>query len=348
MRILVTGGTGFIGSHSVAALLRDGHSLRLLARTPSKVETALAPLGISRDRVEIVQSDIMDSEGVGTALDGCDAVYHCAGGVGIGRSSGDVHDVNVTGARNVIEGAMERSLDPIVYTSSIAAMYPPTRETTTVDDPVTSLDTAYGKSKAETEHYARELQAGGAPLVTLYPSGVHGPHDPAFGEGSKGLRDRIKHGWPMTTGGMPLVDVRDVADAAARVFENGPGLGPRRYMLGGHFLPWAEEAALCEKILGRKVRKVPMTPVVVRAIGHLVDFIRRMAPSFEYPLTHEAAIILTRAVPCDSDHTLRDLGITFRPPEITLTESAAWLFEKGELTPADAPALATTARRNSD
>ena len=83
MRILVTGGTGFIGSHSVAALLRDGHSLRLLARTPSKVETALAPLGISRDRVEIVQSDIMDSEGVGTALDGCDAVYHCAGGVGI-------------------------------------------------------------------------------------------------------------------------------------------------------------------------------------------------------------------------------------------------------------------------
>lgn len=347
MRILVTGGTGFIGSHSVAALLRDGHSLRLLARTPSKVEIALAPLGISTDRVEVVQSDVMDSAGVGAALDGCDAVYHCAGGVAIGRGTSGIHDVNVTGARNVIDAAIERSLDPIVYTSSIAAMYPPTREKTTVDDPVTSLDTAYGRSKAETENYARELQARGVPLVTLYPAGVHGPHDPAFGEGSKGLRDRIKHGWPMTVGGMPLVDVRDVADTAAKVFERGPGLGPRRYMLGGHFLPWAEEAALCEKILGRKVRKIRMTPALVRGIGHLVDFIKRMAPSFEYPLTHEAAIILTRAVPCDSEHTLQDLGITFRHPEITLTESAAWLFEQGHLTRADAPALAVAADRSS-
>jgi nucleoside-diphosphate-sugar epimerase len=348
MRILVTGGTGFIGSHSVVALLRDGHSLRLLARTPAKVQGALAPLGISADSVEIVRADIMDRNGVGAALEGCDAVYHCAGGVGIGRNSRDIHDVNVTGARNVIDGAVERSLDPIVYTSSVAAMYPPTRETTTVDDPVTSLDTAYGKSKAETERYARELQARGLPLVTLYPAGVHGPHDPAFGEGSKGLRDRIKHGWPMTTGGMPLVDVRDVADTAAKVFAKGPGLGPRRYMLGGHFLPWAEEAALCEKILGRKVRKIPMPPVVVRGIGHTVDFIKRMFPSFEYPLTHEAAIILTRAVPCDSEPTLRDLGITFRPAEITLTESAAWLFEKGELTSGDAPALAAAAVDSSD
>ena len=49
-------------------------------------------------------------------------------------------------------------------------------------------------------------------MITVYPAGVHGPHDPGFGEGSKGLRDRIKYGWPLSAGGMPLVDVRDVAE----------------------------------------------------------------------------------------------------------------------------------------
>ena len=342
MRILVTGGTGFIGSHSVSALLEEGHTLRLLARTPARVAPALAPLGIATDRVEIVQADITDAAGVGRALDGCEAVLHGAGAVGIGRSSQGIYDINVDGVRNVIGQAAELGLDPIVYTSSIAAMYPPTTAKTTVDDPVTSLKTDYGRSKAEGERFARELQSQGVPVITVYPAGVHGPHDPGFGEGSKGLRDRIKYGWPLSAGGMPLVDVRDVADAIAAVFRKGPGLGPRRYMLGGHFLPWAAEAALCEKILGRRVRKIVAPPPLLRGVGHLVDLLQWLIPSFEDPLTHEAAVILTRAVPCDSDSTLRDLEIAFRPAETTLAESARWLFDNGHLTAADAPAFATT------
>ena len=340
MRILVTGSTGFIGSHSTSALVRRGHDLRLLVRDREKAVRVLAPLGVGAGDVELFEGNVLDDAATGEALTGCDAVLHAAGSVGIGRSEG-VFETNVGGARNVVGGAVERGMDPVVYTSSVAAMYPPPREVTTVDDPVASLQTAYGRSKAEIERYVRGLQEDGVPVVSLYPAGVHGPYDPAFGEGSKGLRDRIRFGWPNTTGGMPLVDVRDVAEAAAAVFDRGPGRGPRRYMLGGNFLTWAEEAALCERLLGRKVRRVWAPPMLVRATGRAIDLVKRVRPSFEYPLTHEAALILTRAVPCDSRTTTSELGVAFRPPGETLEAAIRWMLEAGFLEPRQAPALAT-------
>ncbi len=76
----------------------------------------------------------------------------------------------------------------------------------------------------------------------MYPAGVYGPRDPAPGDGTKGLRDRLRYGWFMTTGGSVCVDVRDLATLFTKAL--AAGRGPRRYMAGGHFLTWAEEAAL--------------------------------------------------------------------------------------------------------
>jgi len=95
----------------------------------------------------------------------------------------EVFDANVRGVRNTLGIGHELGLDPILYISSIAAMYPPPGDRITIDDPVSHLDTTYGRSKAEGERYARELQASGAPVVTIYPSGVFGPDDPGPGAG---------------------------------------------------------------------------------------------------------------------------------------------------------------------
>jgi nucleoside-diphosphate-sugar epimerase len=171
----------------------------------------------------------------------------------------------------------------------------------------------------------------------VYPVGVYGPDDPGPGPSLKGLRDRIRHGWFMTTGGIAAVDVRDLARLFARMLE--PGRGPRRYLAGGHFLPWADEADLCEAITGRTVRRVPASPGLVGGIGHVVDFIKRVVPSFDYPLTHEASLFVTRFVPCDSSRTVRELGVGFRPIEATLEDSIRWLVATGELAPKFAPRL---------
>jgi nucleoside-diphosphate-sugar epimerase len=336
MHVLVTGGTGFIGSHTVEALLRAGHTVRLLARDRGKVERVLGVRGVSVENV--VLGDMTNAETVHDALRDCEAVVHAAAAVEIERLT-DSSAQNMAGSRNVIGCAVEMGLDPIIVLSSVATMFPPRGPIITVDDPIANLDTAYGRSKAESERYARELQAREAPIVSVYPSGVYGPDDPGLGPSLKGLRDRIRFGWLKTTGGVGIVDVRDVASIIVAALE--PGRGPRRYLAGGHFLPWMEEADLCEELTGRKVARYPGPPALVRAAGRTVDFIKRVFPSFDYPLTHEASIFVTRFVPCDSSKTVQELDVEFRPARETHYDSIVWMLRAGMLDPKYAPRIAS-------
>ncbi len=324
MRIAVTGSTGFLGSHIAAALCRAGHEPVLLVRDRDKAERVLSPHGIWP--LPTVVGDMADASAVAELVEDCDAAVHAAA-----MFYGDerVLRANVAGVRNMIDLGLAAGLDPVVYISTIAAMFPPPGDVITVDDPIVQMKTMYGQSKSEGERYAREMQAAGRSVVTIYPGGIHGPHDPGPTEATKGLRDRLRYAWFRTTGGMPLVDVRDVAAVVAKVCS--PGCGPRRFMVGGNFLPWMKEADLCEELTGRRVRRIPAPPLVIRGIGHVVDFAKWMVPSFDYPLTTEAAEFITRSVPCDSSATLRELGMEFRAPEETLRDAIVWLHQVGEL-----------------
>jgi nucleoside-diphosphate-sugar epimerase len=338
LKVLVTGGSGFVGSHAVQALRAAGRDVRLLVRDREKAARVLGALGVAP--VEMVVGDVSDAASVGAALAGCEALLHAAAAVEIGRAS-RVLAQNLAADRNVLGLAAERGLDPIVHVSSVIVLFPPRGASFSVDDPVASLATAYGRSKAAGETLARALQARGAPVTIVYPSGVYGPHDPGPGVGTRGLVDRMRYGWAITTGGSACVDVRDLGALLAAALV--PGRGPRRYMAGGHFLRWAEEADLCERLTGRRVRRVPAPPALVRGAGHVVDLVQRLVPSFSYPLTHEAAVLLTRFVPCDSVATLRELRVRFRPTEETLADAIRWLAAAGHLDPRLAGRLAPAA-----
>jgi nucleoside-diphosphate-sugar epimerase len=342
MKVMLTGGTGFVGSHAVEALLAAGHQLRLLVRDRERLERSFGARGIPIP--EVVLGDMGDEAAVADALEGCDAVVHAAASVQIGRGK-EIFENNVAGVRQVLGQARKRGLDPIVYVSSVSVMFPPLRDVITANDPVTSLDTAYGRSKVEGERYARELQAEGVPLVSFYPAGVMGPHDPAFGAGSQGLRDRVRYGWPMTTGGVCSIDVRDLALAITAAIQ--PGRGPRRLLAGGHFLTWRAESDLFEGLLGRKVRRLPAPAAIVRGVGHLVDLLQRLVPGFDYPLTHEAAQVVTQFVRCDDADTREELGLAWRPSKETARDTLCWMLQEGWLEPRHAPALASESRSAS-
>ena len=329
---MVTGATGFVGSHAVEALLAAGHAVRLLARSPEKVKRVFAPLGI--EVPEVVAGDVTDSAAVAEALRGCDAALHAAAEM---YGDGRVLAANVDGARNVLGIAHELGLDPILHVSSIAAFFPLRGPAITVDDPVGSLTTTYGRSKAEAEHIARSLQATGAPVVTIYPSGVYGPRDPGLGETTKGLRDCVRWVWPLTSSAISIVDVRDVARIIVAALE--PGRGPRRYMAGGHMLSFVEQAQVCERVMGRKLRRVPSPPFLLRALGLLLDLVRKLV-SFEYPLTYEAALMIDQNVPFDSRATVEELGVVFRPIEETFADTLRWLYEAGHISAGCAGRLA--------
>ncbi len=331
MKVMVTGATGFLGSHCVEALQRAGHATRLLVRSPEKVDRVLAARGIGAP--ELVVGDMTRASDVEEALEGCDAVVHAAATLYGGE---DVLAANVAGVRHVVGGAVRRGLDPIVYVSSIAAMYPPPGDRITVHDPIASLRTTYGRSKAEGERLARELQDEGAPVVILYPAGVYGPHDPGPCETTKGLRDGIRWLWMLTSSGVGIVDVRDVARIIAAALE--PGRGPRRYMAGGHYVSWPDQAELIGALTGRPLRSVPAPPWLLRGAGRLIDLMRRFVP-LDYPLTSEAVAMMTGFVPCDSRATVEELGVAFRPTEETLADAIRWLVEAGHLPPRFAPRL---------
>jgi dihydroflavonol-4-reductase len=331
MKVLITGATGFVGSHAAEALTRAGHVIRALVRSPEKAERVLGARGVA---FEGVAGDMTDAAAVERALAGCDAVVHAAA-----TMYGDeaVLRANLAGVRHVLGGAAARRLDPIVYVSSIAALFPPPGSLLRPGDPVTGLPTTYGRSKAEGERFARELQARGAPVVTLYPAGVYGPDDPGPGETLKGLRDALRFGWLRTSGGVSIVDVRDLAHIVVAVLQ--PGKGPRRYMAAGHFLTWAQKADLCERLTGVRTRRIPAPAPLLRGAGRLLDALKQLVP-FDYPLTHEAALMMTRMTPCDSRATCEDLGLGFRPCEATLADAIGWLYRAGELDARRAGVLA--------
>jgi dihydroflavonol-4-reductase len=323
VKVLVTGGTGFVGSHAVAALQRSGHRLRLLVRDPGKIQRVLEARGIEID--DYVVGDMTDAQAVRTALTGCDAVLHAAATL---FGDNEIYAANVQGARNVLGIGFELGIDPILFISTVVAMFPPTGECFAIDDPVRGLKTTYGRSKVESERFARELQAQGAPLVAIYPAGVFGPNDPGPGETTKGLRYGIRFGWPITTGGVSIVDVRDLAEIIAATLE--PGCGPRRFMVGGNFASCSELADLCDALTGRRVRRFAMPASLLCGIGRLIDIAKMIVP-FDYPITHEAAEMMTRFVPCDSRATVEQLGIPFRPMEETLRDTIRCLYKSGEI-----------------
>src|SRR5690606_16481396 len=117
---LVTGGTGFVGSHTVAALVEAGHEVRLLVRSAERIGPALDPLGVAAP--EHVVGDILEPSAVRAALEGCDAVIHAAAVFSFDPRRGDeIMHANIDGAENVLGIAVELGLDPVVHVSTYGA-----------------------------------------------------------------------------------------------------------------------------------------------------------------------------------------------------------------------------------
>ena len=168
MKVLVTGATGFTGSHTVRALVAAGHSVRLLVRDPAKVPTVFEPDGFVPD--DVVVGDMTDAAAVDEALAGCDGVVHAAALVDLRRAAARlVEDTNARGVELVVGGAVRRGLPRIVYVSSLGVFFEPGGPPLSPDLPIAPGTTAYARSKAQAERYVRLLQENGAPIRISYP-----------------------------------------------------------------------------------------------------------------------------------------------------------------------------------
>ena len=331
MRVLITGGTGLVGSHTVAAVERAGHEPRLLVRDPARMPRA---------GLDHVVGDVTDGDSVAKALDGCDAVLHAASVVSLHvRDADEVLAVNRHSAEVVLAQAVELGLDPVVHVSSIAALEPAAPgKAIGPDAPVTTKPGTYARSKAAAEQVARRLQDAGAPVVTVYPTMVLGPRDPNVGEGTTAVRNVLRGVLRVfPPGGMHIVDVRDLAAVHAKLL--APGKGPRRYVVAGHARTTDELIADLRRLTGRAIRTANLPVGVAHAGGRLADALQRVVP-VRFPLSYEAVQTLTEHHPCDDSRTWADLGLAPRPLDDTLVDTVRWMVEGGLLTPDQAGALA--------
>jgi len=331
--VLVTGGTGFIGSHTVVALRRRGHDVRVLARTPERVGPVLEPLG--GPPVEVAAGDMTDAGDVARALDGCDAVVHTAAEIAVAGGRGPAGTRNVDGVREVVGQAVALGLDPIVYTSTVAVHLPTDDATITLDTPLAEPQSAYGRAKREAEELVRGWQAEGHPVTTFVIGGVYGPQSPVLGGSFAALLSALNASMVVTDGGMGVADVRDVAELLAAAVE--PGRGPRRYLAGGRFQTWEGWVAVLSEAVGRNIGALRMSAEDMIAFGRQLDEQRRHE-EVDIPLSEEAAVIMTAGVPTDDSATLADLGCQWRPTVETFRDTVAWLVERGHLPAEAAPA----------
>jgi dihydroflavonol-4-reductase len=336
MRVLVTGGTGFVGTHTVAALVEAGHDVKLLVRSPERVASSLAPLGI-----EAVAGDVTETETVERALDGCEAAIHGASVFSMDARKGDVmRRVNVAGAETVLSAAIRRELDPIVLISSELSLLPPNGRVLEPDSPVSPPPERYPycHTKGMAELVARRFQQQGAPVVRVMPPSLWGPNDPHLGEGALLARNILRRLIPvLTPGGLQIADVRDTARLIAATVE--PGGGPRSYLIAGHYLSLRDILRTLGRLTGRRFPAITLPRGVMLGIGSLADAVQRRT-KVRLPWSRESIWILNCAARCDGSRVKDDLGLEPRPIVETFADTVRWLLEAGHVTPKQAGRLA--------
>ncbi len=325
MKVLVTGGTGFVGTHSVAALLKAGHDVRLLARSPGKVPGAFAPHGV--EPADVVAGDVTDRGSMKAALDGCDAVLHAANVFTFDDRHADaMRRVNLDGTDIVLGEAAAAGCDPIVHVSSFVALLP-AAGTVTGDSPVGHPDPPYSATKADAERIARRYQDEGAPVVITHPGSVWGPNDPYLGESASLAIAALKGQMRVLNDGLLAVsDVRDVAAIHAAAMQ--PGRGARRYLAVGHDVPFRQAVRIIGEAAGRNLWSVPVPGPMALATGRAADWARRRF-GLDLPLAREPIWLIANGSPTDSSKARSELGIAFRPARETFTDTVDWLRRAG-------------------
>jgi nucleoside-diphosphate-sugar epimerase len=339
MRVFVTGGTGYVGSHTVVALVAAGHQVRVLVRDKARIAPAFSPLGVDESSAEFVIGDVTDPDGVSAALDGCDAAVHAASVFSLdSRDHRRIAAVNVRGTDVVLNAAVGAGADPVVHVSSTGALLPAPDPVLSERTPIGSIRDAYFRSKADSERVARRLQEDGAPVVVTYPGAVMGPHDPHLGDQLSRLRNTLRGLMPMwPTGGLAVSDVRDVALLHARVLEKGRG--PRRYVATAHYATTRDFVGLIRELTGRRLPAIFVPAKAMLPALAPVGAVQRVWP-WHIPAEYGGVYFLAFHPPVDDSLARIELGITPRDLEETLADSIRWLYEHNLVTAKQAGRLA--------
>jgi nucleoside-diphosphate-sugar epimerase len=293
--VLVTGGSGFIGSHCILDLLGAGYRVRTTVRSPDREATVRELLGAeSAGELSFATADLMSDDGWADAVSGCEYVLHVASPFPLGppKHEDDLIVPAREGALRVLRAARDASVKRVVMTSSFAAVgygVPVPGRPFTEDDwsnPDGPGIGAYAKSKTLAERAAWDFvgaEGNGLELAVVNPTGVFGP---VLGRDFSTSIELVKRLLEGSIPGLPqvsygIVDVRDVADLHRRAMAEPAGAGERFLAVAGRFMSVPEIAAVLRERMGDDAKKVPTRVLpnwVVRLVSRFDSSVKQIVP----------------------------------------------------------------------
>jgi dihydroflavonol-4-reductase len=320
-RVLVTGGTGFIGQHLVTALAAGGRPVRVLDIRP--------PICAVPD-VEYVVGSVLDPNQVDEALRDVAEVYHLAGlpGMWIPRKS-DFYAVNCHGTEVVVTAARKRGIARFLHCSTESILFRPSPLQDAASEssllPPREMPGHYTRSKMLAEQFAAQAAASGFPLIIGTPTMPIGPHDHNLTPPTAMLRHFLSGRIQLYLDFIVnLVDVRDVAVGLILAMEHGQ-IG-HRYILGGESFSLKKILQLMATISGRRHVSIPVPGRVAEISAAMLEFISDHVTHRPPTGTAEGVRIALRATELSIEKAQHELGYAPRPIEPTLRDTIAYLL----------------------
>lgn len=255
MNALVTGATGFLGSHLCHRLVTDGFNLEILSR-PSSNADALGDLSFTNKI-----GDVTDAQAVREAVEGKDVVFHAAAhGAYWGRQKEIQDEINIQGTKNVAEACRQAGVKKLVHVSSMSAIGIPENAESPADENfrfnLESSPLNYHNSKKLGEEKVLESVAKGLDAVIVNPCSIWGQHGRQYRLEEFVQKVRQTRVVPYFTGGTCVVHVEDVVDGIMAAATRGKS--GERYILGGDNLTFREIAESAARQLELRRTFVPV------------------------------------------------------------------------------------------
>jgi len=325
-QVMLTGGTGFLGSAIARALVAEGHAVRALIRpgTPRQVLDGVP--------VTACPGDLGDPNAIAVAMAGCAAVIHCAADYRIWvPDPARMHAVNVTGTEAVMRAALAAGCRRVVHVSSVATLKP------RADGPAEETDAArpeaaigpYKRSKTEAERLVERLvREAGLPAVIVNPSTPIGPRDRRPTPTGRVILEAAQGRLPAYVDtGLNLVHVDDVAASCVAALHRG-AVG-ERHILGGQDVPLGELLGEIAHRYGRRPPiRLPIAPLWPLALA--AEGIARLTGR-EPMLTQDGLRMAGQRMYFSSAKAARVLGHQARPWQAAVGDAIDWFGAQGML-----------------
>ncbi|MBP6826924.1 MAG: NAD-dependent epimerase/dehydratase family protein [Saprospiraceae bacterium] len=316
--VLVTGGTGFLGSYLLRLLVHSGYRVRALKRSSSRMDLVQEVA----DRVKWVEGDVTDVVALEDAFSGVTHVMHCAAISSFHpRDAWRLTNTNVDGTTNVVNIALEMGVQKLIHVSSIAA-FGRAKERPRLDETSkwvqSSGNSRYAVSKYLSEQEVWRAHAEGLPVAIVSPSVILGSG--FWDAGSPRFFTQIDQGlkfWPVGRSG--FVDVRDVAQFMLHLLESD--IDGERYILNAQNTPFRELFNLIAKELGVPPPSIKITPFLAE-VAWRVEWLKEKLLGLEPVATKESARSSVSEFYYDNDKSRSVFNFRYRPLEETVRETA--------------------------